>query len=222
MKTSIIVPAYNEEESIEEVVNEVKAIRLKDKEIVVVDDGSCDDTFRIAGMIKGIKLIRHAKNEGKAGALETGFENSSGEVLATIDADCTYPAGEIPRMARLIADGKADVVIGSRFMGRETGMRRLNYFGNVFFSRLISLLTGKKVTDASSGLRALRKDVWDSIEIKSKGLDWEVEMTTRVIKKGYRLVEIPIEYKERVGQAKLSPVRDGIRFLWAILRASLF
>ncbi|MBN2331319.1 MAG: glycosyltransferase family 2 protein [Candidatus Aenigmarchaeota archaeon] len=222
MRTSIVIPAYNEEEAIEDVVNEVKAVRLPDKEIVVVDDGSSDGTYTIASRMKGIRLLRHAKNKGKAGALETGFDNSSGQVLATIDADCTYPAKEIAVMSRLIADGKADVVIGSRFMGRETGMSKLNYLGNVFFSGLISMLTGKRVTDASSGLRALRKEVWDSIEVKSKGLDWEVEFTTRVLRKGYRLVEIPIEYNERVGQAKLSPLRDGLRFLRAILRASFF
>ncbi len=219
MKVSVIIPAYNEEKAIEEVVNDVKSAVNKDYEIIVVDDGSSDNTYEKARKISGIRAIRHRKNMGKAGALRTGFEAAKGHVMATIDADCTYPAKDMQKIVAPVINGDADVVIGSRFMGKETEMARLNYFGNSIFAMFVTVLTGKSVTDPSSGMRAFGKDVWKSLDIKAKGLDWEVEMTTASLRRGYRLLEIPIAYHDRVGEAKLSRFDDGARFLRAILRA---
>ncbi len=219
MKVSVIIPAYNEEKAIAEVLEDVKVAALGSHEVIAVDDGSSDGTYEKARKVKGARVIRHRRNTGKAGALKTGFEAAKGEILVTIDADCTYPANDLPRIVEPLLKGKADVVIGSRFMGKSTEMARLNYFGNCIFAAVVSLLTGKKVTDPSSGMRAFRRDVWKSLDIKAKGLDWEVEMTTASVRKGYRLMEIPIEYHDRVGEAKLSRFKDGSKFLLAILRA---
>lgn len=222
MKSSVIIPAYNEEDGIAETVKKVSDATQKiGSEIIVVDDGSKDRTYEIAKKL-GIKLIRHEKNRGKAAALVTGFNSASGEILVTIDADCTYPPEEIPKIVGLVESGKADMVICSRFMNGRTKIRLLNYYGNIFFSRLVTALTGKKITDASSGMRAIRSDVWKRIKVMSRGLDWEVEMTTRVIRQGYAVVEVPIKYFDRVGVSKLNPLIDGYRFLRAIIRGRFF
>ncbi len=142
--------------------------------------------------------------------------------MVTIDADCTYPPEEIPKIAGIVENGDADMVICSRFMNGRTKIRMLNYLGNIFFSRLISVLTGKKITDASSGMRAIKKDVWKKIKVRSRGLDWEVEMTTRVLRQGYKVAEVPIKYSDRVGVSKLNPFADGFRFFFAIMRGRFF
>ncbi len=223
MKSSVIIPAYNEEDGIAETVKKVAdATRKIGSEVIVVDDGSKDGTYEIAKKIHGIKLVRHEENAGKAAALVTGFNSASGEILVTIDADCTYPPEEIPKIVGLVEIGKADMVICSRFMNGRTKIRLLNYYGNIFFSWLVTALTGKKITDASSGMRAVRKDVWKKTKVMSRGLDWEVEMTTRVIRQGYAVTEVPIKYFDRVGASKLNPFADGYRFLRAIIRGRFF
>lgn len=222
MKSSVIVPAYNEEGGIEETVRKVKAATQSIKsEIIVVDDGSADGTYEIAKNL-GVKLVRHEKNMGKAAALVTGFNGASGDILVTIDADCTYPPEEIPKIVEIIEENGADMVICSRFMNGRTKIRMLNYLGNIFFSGLVSALTGKKITDASSGMRAIKKEVWKKIKVRSRGLDWEAEMTTRVLRQGYEVVEVPIKYFDRVGASKLNPFADGFRFLFAIMRGRFF
>jgi len=223
MKMSIIIPAYNEELAIKSTVERVKsAVRGTDSEIIVIDDGSKDRTYEIAKSLSGIRLLHHEVNKGKAAALETGFSNASGNVLFTIDADCTYPPEVMPEVAELMEKEGLDMVICSRFMGRKPQMSGLNYFGNLIFSALVTVLTLKRVTDASSGLRALRKDVWKSMTVKSKGLDWEVEMTTRMLRGDFKVKEFPIQYFDRVGSSKLHPLRDGLRFLKAILIGRFF
>jgi glycosyltransferase involved in cell wall biosynthesis len=219
MRVSIIVPAYNEEKAVERVVNAAKILRMPwEKEIIVVDDGSRDRTYAIARKIRGIRLLRHPRNKGKAAALETGFRAATGDVLTTIDADCTYPMEAIPIIVEPVAKGEADLVVASRFRGRPSEMPLLNYAGNRFFSLLISLLTLTSVTDGSSGQRAFRKPLLEKVRMRSKGLDWEVEMTTRAIRSGARYKEIPIAYFSRVGPSKLKVFRDGMRFLRAIIR----
>lgn len=218
---SIVIPAYNEEDAIRETVERVSAVcnRIGNCEIIAVDDGSSDSTYEILKRMKNIKVVKHKENKGKAVALETGFNNSSGEILATIDADLTYPEDEMPELIKHIRSDKADMVIGSRFVYKTKNMPRLNYCGNRFFAFLISFLTGKRITDGSSGMRAFRRCMLKDMDIKSRNLSWEVEMTTRSIVKGYRVMEIPINYHHRVGFSKLKPFRDGFDFLLAILRA---
>lgn len=217
-KYTVIIPAYNEEEAIVSTVEGVKGVIDDTYEILVVDDGSRDKTFELAKSCD-VRVIRHEKNLGKAAALETGVRNASGEIVATIDADCTYEAAKIRGLVKLIENGY-DLAIGSRFLGRSEGLKLLNRAGNWIFSSLISLFTGQRITDTQSGLRAFRKDLFYRLAVQAKGLDWETEMTARAMKEGYSVVEIPVEYYERVGTSKLHPFKDGYRMLHGVLKGT--
>lgn len=240
---SVIVPAYNEEKGIRKTVERVKKVKFNEKsEIIVVDDGSQDRTYAEARKIKGIRILKHGKNKGKAAALHTGFNAAKGDIIATIDADCTYPPEPLPKMLKLIQDGGADVVLGSRFYHKKRGLSIIsgaakkilstvagaksedhtNFYGNAIFSSLITVLTGKHVTDGSTGLRVFREKILSGMRIKSHGLDWEVEMTTRSLRAGLNVIEVPISYYPRVGRTKLKILKDGFRFLIGIVRGRFF
>ncbi len=240
---SIIVPAYNEEKGITTTVARLKKVKFEEpSEIIVVDDGSTDDTYKEARKNRGIRIVRHAINKGKAAALDTGFSAARGDIVATTDADCTYPPEPLPGMLKTVRANKADMVLGSRFLQKKRGLcvipgamkkaisalagvkdtDHTNFYGNAVFSYMISILTGRKITDGSTGLRVFRKNMLDTIKIKSKGLDWEVEMTTRALRSGFVVKEIPIEYYPRVGKTKLRPFRDGIRFFSGVVRGKFF
>jgi len=218
MGVSIVIPAYNEEKAISSVLSQTRALKLE-KEIIVVDDGSTDLTWEIARKARGVRVLRHRGNRGKANALRTGIDEASFENIVTLDADCTYPASLIPRMLKELE--RNDLVIGSRFMGKNRDMPVLNSLGNRMFSLMITILTRRRVADSSSGMRAFRKGLWNSLGMRSRNLEGEVEMTTRCLRRGLRVSEVPITYRERVGKSKLSPVRDGFRFLVAIIRTGL-
>lgn len=220
MKISIIVPTYNEEEAIETVLKDLRNIKMDDCEIIVVDDGSSDRTYDIAKQFSDVRIIRHGKNRGKGVALKTGFDSAKGSIIVTIDADNTYKANSILNLVKVIEGGQ-DVVLGSRFKGGVKNMPFLRKYGNLFFARLISLLTGKEITDASTGLRAFRKDVLKKINIVSKGLSWDIEMTIKALKKGFKVTEVPIEYSERLGRSKLNPLKDGFHFLKVIIKCGI-
>jgi len=217
-KYTVLIPAYNEEKAIVNTVESVKKVIDNSYEILVIDDGSTDNTYELAKSCN-VKVIQHKINKGKATALETGVKNALGDIVATIDADCTYESSKIIDLVRAVENG-ADLAIGSRFLGHSEGMKPLNKFGNLIFSFLISFFTGKRITDAQSGLRAFRKDLFFRLAVKAKGLDWESEMTSRAIKEGYSVVEIPIKYKERVGKSKLHPLKDGYRMMRAIFKGT--
>ena len=218
MGVSIVIPAYNEEKAISTVISQASGMKLK-KEIIVVDDGSTDLTWEIARKARGVKVLRHRRNRGKANALRTGIGEASFENIVTLDADCTYPASYIPRLLKELEGN--DLVIGSRFMGKNRDMPALNSLGNRVFSLMITILTRRRVSDSSSGMRAFRKGLWHSLGMRARNLEGEVEMTTRCLRRGLRVSEVPVPYRERVGKSKLSPLRDGFRFLVTILRAGL-
>lgn len=217
-KYTVVIPAYNEEEAVVSTIEGIKAVLDNTYEILVVDDGSHDKTFELANSCN-VRVIRHEKNMGKAAALETGVKGASADIIATIDADCTYEAARIRELVKLV-ENSCDLAIGSRFLGRAEGLKLLNRAGNWVFSSLITIFTGQKITDAQSGLRAFRKELFYRLAVQAKGLDWETEMTARAVREGYSVVEIPIEYYERVGTSKLHPFKDGYRMLRGVVRGT--
>ena len=213
MKTSLVVPAYNEEKGLPLVVQEYLDVV---DEIIIVDDGSSDGTFQAAKALVGgkTKLFRHEVNSGKVAALRTGVEHATGDIIIFTDADYTYPARYVPDLVREIEKG-ADLVLGARMQEREN-IPAFNRIGNNIFSFIATYISCMRIKDSQTGMRAFRRQMFDKLDVKAKGLEFETKMTVRAAKLGYKIVEIPIEYRERVGKSKLNPIKDGVRMLMAL------
>jgi len=214
MRTSLVIPAYNEEEGLPLVVREYLDVV---DEVIMVDDGSSDGTFQAAQALVGgkVKLLRHEVNQGKVAALRTGVLQASGDVIIFTDADNTYPARYVPQLVQEIEKG-ADLVLGARIQAREN-IPAFNRLGNNIFSFLATYISCIRIKDSQTGMRAFRREMFDKLDVKAKGLEFETKMTVRAAKLGYKIVEIPIEYRERVGKSKLNPLKDGARMLTALL-----
>lgn len=218
--TTLVIPAYNEADSIVKTIEQIPAEFREYGEVLVVDDGSVDNTYKLAKGT-GVRVLKHEENKGKCTALETGISAAKGDIIVTIDADCTYPAHDIERLIRKLKAGN-DLVVGSRFAGKIEGMRLLNRLGNMLLSQLASIVAHKKLTDAQSGFRAFHKDLFFRLKLRARSLEMETEMTTKAARFGFKVVEVPIHYKERVGKSKLHPLKDGARMFKAILHILFF
>lgn len=220
---SVVIPAYNEESGIADIINRVLAIRtdlpragVDRLDLLVVDDGSRDATAQIAAGIPGVRLIRHPRNRGYGAALKTGFEEAVGELIGFLDADGTYPPEYFPRLCEVALEG-ADLVIGSRMAGADSRMPVTRRIGNVFFARLLSLVGRRAVSDSASGMRVFRRDILATLYPLPDGLNLTPVMSTRAIHEDLRMAEVPIPYSERLGRSKLSVVHDGSLFLRSML-----
>lgn len=224
---SIVIPAYNEERGIAEIVNRVLAVREKLAksnvellELLVVDDGSKDRTPEITQEIANrdgcVKLIRHVKNRGYGGALKTGFSKAQGDLVGFLDADGTYPPEYFPELCELAMKGHG-LVIGSRMSGTESKMPVTRRVGNLFFAALLSLLSHQKISDSASGMRIFRREILETLYPLPDGLNLTPVMSARAAHEGVDMVEYPIPYSERIGHSKLSVVRDGSIFLRSII-----
>lgn len=206
IKTSLIIPAYNEEKGLPLVIEEC---RDKVDEIVVVDDGSTDNTYEAAKKYN-ICLERHEKNMGKVSAIRTGISHATGDVIILIDADFTYPAKHIPELVTKIEEG-AELVLGSRFLDGINNMPLINIIGNRIFSAVAAYISCVNITDGQTGFRAFKRDMFSKLDVRASSLEYETKMTVKAAKLGYRIVEIPIEYRLRVGKSKLKPIQDGLK-----------
>ncbi|MGD8807586.1 MAG: glycosyltransferase family 2 protein [Chloroflexota bacterium] len=223
---SIVIPAFNEENGIQDIACRVLSIEsalpsagVGKLELIVVDDGSADRTAEIAASIEGVTLVAHPQNRGYGAALKTGFEHSGGEYIGFLDADGTYPPEFFPKLCEALVD--ADIVVGSRMSGASSQMPMTRRIGNWFFANLLSMVGRAKVTDSASGMRVFRKSILPLIYPLPDGLNLTPVMSTRALHEGVRMVEVPIPYSERVGRSKLSVVRDGSLFLQSIIWTAL-
>lgn len=210
---TVVIPAYNEEEAIQPVIKEIPDIV---NEIIVVDDGSTDRTYELAKQA-GATVYKHETNKGKVGAIRTGVANAQEGIIILTDADCTYPAKIIPDMIKEMENG-AQLVIGSRFKNGVENVPLFNRIGNKIFSITACYISGQEITDAQSGFRAFNKDFLDILGVSARGLEFETEMTVKAAKHGYKMVEIPINYRKRVGTSKLNPIKDGYKMGFALMR----
>lgn len=228
---SVVIPAYNEESGIAEIMQRVIAVReplhevgVDRFELIVVDDGSHDKTAQIASDIAAendnILIIHHEVNRGYGAALKTGFNQASGDLIGFLDADGTYPPEYFPELVKRAQNG-SDIVIGSRMSGAESQMPVTRRIGNLFFARLLSTVGFEKVTDSASGMRVFKRDTLEKIYPLPDGLNLTPVMSTRAVHEGIQMVEVPIPYSERVGRSKLSVVRDGSLFLQSIIWTAL-
>jgi hypothetical protein len=225
---SVVIPAFNEERSIEEVMARVLSTRprlaacgITDLELLVVDDGSQDRTPQLVEATPGARLIRHRVNGGYGAALKTGFLAARGEWIGFLDADGTYPPEHFPQLCQAALEQDADIVIGSRMAGAKSEMPAVRRLGNFLFANLVSLVSAQRITDSASGMRVLKKSILERIYPLPDGLNLTPVMSTRALHEGLRMVEVPIPYSERQGRSKLSVVRDGMRFAQSIVWTAL-
>ncbi len=225
---SVVIPAYNEQDSISSIIKRVLAIKsslfeagIEDLELIVVDDGSHDRTAEIASSYQEVRLIRHSVNQGYGAALKTGFRQAKGDLLAFLDADGTYPPEEFPRLCQAALEQKADLVIGSRMAGMESQMPLMRRLGNIIFAALVSLVSNRSVSDSASGMRVLRREILTCFYPLPDGLNFTPVMSTRALHENVKMVEVPIPYRERVGRSKLSILGDGTRFFSSIVWTAL-
>ncbi len=228
---SVVIPAYNEEKGIAEIVNRVLSIKndlhkvdVDEFELLVVNDGSRDRTCEIASEISQndpcVRVINHPINRGYGAALKTGFAKARGELIGFLDADGTYPPEYFPQLCQAAMNG-GDIVIGSRMMGADSKMPLTRRIGNIFFAGLLTLLGAQRVTDSASGMRVFKKSILEQILPLPDGLNLTPVMSTRALHENLSMVEIAIPYSERLGRSKLSVIRDGRIFLesmvWTVL-----
>jgi glycosyltransferase involved in cell wall biosynthesis len=228
VRLSVVIPALNEEDCIAEIIGRIHETQarlvgagVEETEIVVVDDGSDDRTGAIASAMAGVRVIRHETRRGYGAALKTGFGAASGDLLAFIDADGTYPPEHLPQLCFAAMDQDADVVVGSRRSGAESHMPAVRRLGNFIWSNLVSLIGDRPCVDPASGMRVLRRSALTQLYPLPDGLNFTPVMSTRSVHEKLNVIELPIPYSERVGRSKLSVVRDGLRFLSTILWTAL-
>ncbi len=225
---SVVIPALNEERSIQDIMGQVLSIRSRleavgilDMELIVVDDGSTDRTPELVTATAGVRLVRHATNGGYGAALKTGFAAARGEWVGFLDADGTYPPEYFPALCQAALEQDADIVVGSRMAGTESQMPMVRRLGNLIFAKLVSLISAQSITDSASGMRVFKKSILEHLYPLPDGLNLTPVMSVRALHEQLKMIEIPIPYSERVGRSKLNAVRDGMTFAQSIVWTAL-
>jgi glycosyltransferase involved in cell wall biosynthesis len=212
---SVVMPVYNERETIEEII----PLRIQ---LIVVDDGSKDGTRDILAELQRelcFQLILQERNQGKGAALRRGFQEASGDLVIIQDADLEYSPEEYPQLIELICQGRADVVYGSRFLGRHRVFMFSHYLGNRIVTLLTNILYNTMLTDMETCYKVMRAGIVKGMNLQSNGFGIEPEMTAKIFKGGHRVYEIPITYDGRgYEQGKKITWRDGVVALWVLLK----
>lgn len=222
MKITVIIPAFNEKNTIQEIVRRVQAMKMVD-EIIIVDDGSTDGTRDLISNMDGknnVRIILHEKNQGKGAAVRTGISAATGEVLMIQDADLEYDPREYPNLMKPIEEGMADVVYGSRFLGAP---HRAILFWNMVANKLLTLMTNilynNILTDMETGYKVFKREVVADMKIHAKRFDFEPEFTAKILKKNVRVFEVPITFNPRdYSEGKKIKMRDAFEAVWTLIK----
>jgi len=218
---SVVMPVYNEKGTIEEILARVMAVPIR-KDVIVVDDCSTDGSRGMLQSLQprlGFRLLLQDRNQGKGAALRRGFDEARGDLVIVQDADLEYSPEEYPQLIELICQGRADVVFGSRFLGRHRVFLFTHYLGNRVLNVLTNVLYNTMLTDMETCYKVMRTEVLRSFRLRSNGFGIEPELTAKIFKRGFRVYEVPITYDGRgYDEGKKITWRDGVVALWVLLR----
>ena len=222
MKLSVVIPVYNEKNTIKDLIRKVDSV-ISDKEIIIVDDYSTDGTREILKSLEDnnrYRIFFHDKNMGKGAALRTGFKYVSGDIVIIQDADLEYDPREYEKLITPIIEGNADVVFGSRFLaGPHRVLLFWHYLGNKILTTLSNIFTNLNLTDMETCYKVFKKEVLNGINLKSNRFGFEPEFTVKIAKRRYRIYEVPISYFGRdYSEGKKITWKDGIIAIWCIIR----
>jgi len=228
-KISIIIPVYNELTTLNKILDKVESVKFPiSKELILVDDFSTDGTRNLLKKLEEkYKVVYHEKNKGKGAALRTGFRFATGDIITIQDADMEYDPQEFLKLIKLILDGETQVVYGSRFIGttffsKDKWFLPSHYLGNKALSLTTSILYFRKITDMETCYKMFTREVLSKLKLRSKRFDFEPEITAKIIKKGYKIKEVPIKYYPRsFKHGKKITWRDGIKALYYLLKYRL-
>ena len=229
MKISVIIPVYNEAATIAQVVEQVLEVELDtiEKEIIVVNDGSTDGTDAVLTALatrwpNPLKIVHHERNRGKGAAIRTALEHVTGDVVITQDADLEYTPQEYPRLLAPFEDPAVQVVYGSRNLHRNPRSSWSFYWGGRLLSWVANLLYGSHITDEATGYKAFRADLLRDLDLQSNGFEFCPEVTSKILRRGIRIHEVPISYQPRsFAEGKKINWYDGLRAIWALLKYRL-
>jgi glycosyltransferase involved in cell wall biosynthesis len=218
---SVVMPVYNEIGTVEEMIRRVLAVPLR-TQLIVVDDASTDGTRDLLTRLQkdlGFTLLLQPQNQGKGSALRRGFEAVQGDLVVIQDADLEYSPEEFPQLIELICQGRADVVYGSRFLGRHRVFLFTHYAGNRLLTLITNVLYNTMLSDMETCYKVMRAEVLRSMRLDSKGFGIEPELTAKIFKRGFRVYEVPITYDGRgYEEGKKITWRDGVVALWVLLK----
>ena len=223
MKLSVVIPVYNERETVEKILDRVQAVNLAE-EIIIVDDGSIDGTHEllkeIAPRYNNVNLILHERNQGKGAAVRSGIQVASGELILIQDADLEYDPRDYPVLLKPIEEGRADVVYGSRFLG---GPRRVTMFWHMVANRILTLMTNilynSILTDMETGYKLFRSEIIKSIPLRARRFDFEPEITAKLLKRNTRIFEVPISFNPReYSEGKKIGIKDAFQAVWTLFK----
>jgi glycosyltransferase involved in cell wall biosynthesis len=218
-KLSVVVPVFNEKNTLQEILRRIMAVPIE-KEIILVDDCSTDGTRELLPSLAGehIKVLYHEINRGKGAALRTGFQQATGDFVIVQDADLEYDPRDYPRLLQPILEGRADVVYGSRFTGQNRDMSWLHWCGNRFLTLLTNLLFRTSITDMETCYKMFKRTTIQDIQIDSNRFNFEPEITAKLLKRKLRILEVPISYQGRnFLEGKKITWRDGFSAVWTLV-----
>ncbi len=219
---SIIVPVYNEKDTISEILRRVFAVPLTGwkKEVIIVDDGSTDGTQKVLkAWEKKCTVVYQAENQGKGAALAVGFKKANGGIILVQDADLEYSPNDYPALLSPFDDSRTMVVYGSRFLGAHLSTMYLYALGNKFVTFITNILYNTNITDMETGYKVFRREVINSIVITARRFDVEPQITVSLLKAGYQIYEVPISYYGRkFSEGKKLTWRDGVVALWTLIK----